>query len=80
MNQKEAVFDFIKERKEVFQFQLISYFSQRYCISAGRLARFLVAEGKVKRREPTPEEKLKHGLRSRTIIYYIPQGQGYLNF
>lgn len=80
MDKKEAVLEFIREHGQVFNFQLIGYFTQRNCISADRLARFLVAEGKVKRREPTEEEKIRHGLKARTVIYYLPKGQGYFNF
>jgi len=74
-DKKTLVYNFIKEHGEVFSFQLVSYFTQHYCISADRLARFLRAEGKVASRYPTEEEKIKHGLRSRTVIYYIPNGQ-----
>lgn len=80
MDKKELVLEFIREHGQVFNFQLIQYFTQRYCISADRLARFLVAEGKVKRREPTEEEKIRHNLKARTVIYYIPKGQGYFDF
>jgi hypothetical protein len=82
-NNKQKVYDFIKDHKEVFSFQLVSYFTQRYCISADRLARFLRAEGKIMSRYPTEEEKIRHNLKTRTIIYFIPekeQKQEYFNF
>jgi hypothetical protein len=82
-NNKQKVYDFIKDHKEVFSFQLVSYFTQRWCISADRLARFLRAEGKIMSRYPTEEEKIRHGLRNRTVIYYISngkEGQTELNF
>jgi len=75
MDKKALVYEFIKERKEVFNFDLVLYFSQQFCISAPRLARFLIAEGKIARRQPTEEEKIRHNLKARTIIYFIPNGQ-----
>lgn len=80
MDKKSLVLEFIKERGSVYSYELISYFTQHYCISADRLARFLVAEGKLGRREPTEREKLYRRLKARTVIYFIPKGQGYLNF
>lgn len=79
MDKKELVLQFIREHGQVFSFQLITYFTQRYCMNPCRLARFLRAEGKVASREPTEEEKLKFNLKARTIIYYIPNGQAELN-
>lgn len=75
MDKKELVLEFIREHGQVFSFQIISYFTQHHCMNPDRLARYLVAEGKVKRREPTPEEKLKHGLKARTVIYYLKEAE-----
>jgi hypothetical protein len=83
MDNKQKVYEFIKDHKEVFSFQLVSYFSQRYCVSADRLARFLRAEGKVASRYPTEEEKARYNLHARTVVYYLPNGkngQTELNF
>jgi len=80
-SEKDKVYEFIKDNGgQVFSFQLISYFSQRYCTSADRLARFLRSEGKIASREPTEEEKIKYNLHSRSVIFYIPNGQQELNF
>ena len=80
MDKKELVFQFIREHGQVYSFQLITYFTQRYCMNPDRLARFLRAEGKVASREPTEEEKIRHNLKARTVIYYIPKGQDYFDF
>lgn len=74
-DKKALVYQFIKEHGEVFNFELVKFFSQRYTICADRLARFLVAEGKINRREPTEEEKARYNLTARTIIWYIPNGK-----
>ena len=75
MDKKSLVYEFIKDHGgQVFSFQLVSYFTQHYCVSADRLARFLRAEGKIGSREPTEEEKIRFNLKSRTVIFFIPNG------